>query len=679
MKNKKGFTLIEILAVIVILGILMVIAIPNITGYITDSRREAYVDTAKAYVDAARRAVASGEFTINDPDTTYYIHINNIEMESGEKQSPYGEFEDAYVVVTYEENVDEPYQYYWVSKDVYGNRFDLTRIDKLNPDDMYNNVKRPINNKAPVGIRNKIKIIDNEGNHVKASQAIELTREEADRCYSYEFIESNKTVKITYYNIECGTEVMIPGIIDGYTLNEIYSYTFYNMGLTSVIIPGTVTKIGSRAFGSNQLTKVTLPEGLITIDSEAFMSNKLPSIYLPDGLKTIGARAFRTNLMEDYDIPNSVTSLGACAFCNNPITNASFLYVRKDNGEYDYSRIKGYIGDLSEFSNKKFVIPATSHGVALKTIEGSAFYNMGLSGWEVVIPDTVETIGSDAFNANGIAKVNFPSSLKTIGSSAFYSNNLTTLTIPSSVTSIGGLAFNCNQVTSGDDLWIYKRTASGIDYSTLIGYSGAARNNITIPAESHGVALKTIAGSALRYLSLTGGITIPSSVSSIGELAFALNNLTWVDNGDGDKTYPFVYKRTGAGTFDKTSLLQYASYNKANVVIPDYIKRIENYAFYYSRIRGVTIPEGVTYIGKYAFHICDLRGTVTIPSTVTTIGDYAFLKQKTWTCMNCKMTTILNKTGREFNWKVITNGPEAATFVTGNVKNWYGDILVTDR
>ena len=45
--NKKGFTLIELLAVIIILGILMIIAIPSVTKYISDSRKSAYVDTAK--------------------------------------------------------------------------------------------------------------------------------------------------------------------------------------------------------------------------------------------------------------------------------------------------------------------------------------------------------------------------------------------------------------------------------------------------------------------------------------------------------------------------------------------------------------------------------------------------------------------------------------------------------
>ncbi len=50
MKKKNGFTLIELLAVIIILGILMIIAIPSVTNYISNSRKSAYVDTAKEIV-----------------------------------------------------------------------------------------------------------------------------------------------------------------------------------------------------------------------------------------------------------------------------------------------------------------------------------------------------------------------------------------------------------------------------------------------------------------------------------------------------------------------------------------------------------------------------------------------------------------------------------------------------
>ena len=519
-QNRKGFTLIELLAVVTVMGILMLLAIGAIGLIIENSRKKVYINNALAYVKSAKTMVTEYSFNVDfyDLDTTYYIHYSNIEMEN-QVQSPFANFEGAYVALAFTGDDAKPFVYYWTSKDLAGYRVDLEEESLLRPSLVYNDSKKPFNNKAPIGLRNKVVIIGPNGEITNTSQVVELSKEEADECYSYELDSSKNTAKITYYNKACGDEVKIPGIIDGHTITEIYQYAFYNMGLKGVVIPGTVTKIGSRAFANNKLTSVILPGELQTIDSEAFMNNSIPVINLPNGLKTIGARSFKTNQLTSYSIPSSVTSLGACAFCNNPIPNPSFLYVNGDN-----SAIRGYIGDLSEFPDKKFIIPAMKDGVPLKTIETSAFYSMGLSGWEVVIPDTVTTVKASAFSQNGISKINMPSQLQTVGNSAFYSNNISQLTIPSSVTSIGTLAYNANKVTSGD-IWIYKRTASGIDYSTLIGYSGAQRSNVVIPESQNGVALKTIDGSAMRYLSLTGGLTIPNSVNKIGSLAFALNKL----------------------------------------------------------------------------------------------------------------------------------------------------------
>ena len=106
--NKKGFTLIELLAVIIILGILMIIAIPSVTRYISDSRKNAYVDTAKEIIGGARNLVNEGKLEMYDTDVTYYIESSCIKTENASK-SPYGEFTKAYVVVTYD---GKGYDYY---------------------------------------------------------------------------------------------------------------------------------------------------------------------------------------------------------------------------------------------------------------------------------------------------------------------------------------------------------------------------------------------------------------------------------------------------------------------------------------------------------------------------------------------------------------------------------------
>ncbi len=53
--NKKGFTLMELLAVIVVLAIVSMITIPIITDTVNDSKKEAFKDTALGILNTAKQ------------------------------------------------------------------------------------------------------------------------------------------------------------------------------------------------------------------------------------------------------------------------------------------------------------------------------------------------------------------------------------------------------------------------------------------------------------------------------------------------------------------------------------------------------------------------------------------------------------------------------------------------
>ena len=107
--NNKGFTLVELLAVIVVLAIVMGLAVVAITGVLDNARKATFVADAKQFLEGARNiinaedmnsmldgtsstsnhrvgCVASGS-TVNTSTT---IKLNEIKLQQGGTKSPYG-------------------------------------------------------------------------------------------------------------------------------------------------------------------------------------------------------------------------------------------------------------------------------------------------------------------------------------------------------------------------------------------------------------------------------------------------------------------------------------------------------------------------------------------------------------------------------------------------------------
>ncbi len=117
-RNNKGFTLVELLAVIVVLAVVMGIAAVAITGVLDSTRKNAFVASAKQYIEGAKSLVkadmveammgGTGKYiTTCGTDSTFTIPLTDLKLETGGK-SPYSgaSYDNASskVVVTASEN-----------------------------------------------------------------------------------------------------------------------------------------------------------------------------------------------------------------------------------------------------------------------------------------------------------------------------------------------------------------------------------------------------------------------------------------------------------------------------------------------------------------------------------------------------------------------------------------------
>ena len=381
---------------------------------------------------------------------------------------------------------------------------------------------------------------------------------------------------------------------------------FQCKNLTNVLLPDSIKQIGREAFSlCSSLNKVTIPKGVTSIKYKAFYNcENLKSILMQGGITTIGREAFENCYnLTNITLPNSLTEIASEAFSNcQKLTNVS--------------------------------IP---EGVT--SIGYGAFYGC-LSLNHITIPDGVTEIGKIAFyNCPNLKNVSIPSSVTTIGTMAFCSN-------------INVAKDNPNY--SSEDGVLFDKSKT-----TLIQYPLEKRGKYTIP---NGVT-KIAPTAFIDCFDLTS-LTIPSSVTEIetsGNPSFGninafeycsklyeIYNFSSLNITPGSKEHGGValyakdvhtsknaaskLKQVGDFTFyvtkDSIELLAYTG-NATSVKLPQNFNgkkyQIAASAFVWNRdMKSVTIPNGVTKIGKLAFAECRSLKNITIPNSVTEIEERAF-------------------------------------------------------
>lgn len=100
--KKKGFTLVELLAVVVVLAIIIIIAVPIVKGFIKNARMNAVKDSAYGLLESGRVYYSNHS---EDIDTYVQFQITNGEVVSEEKIQYKGTITNAILIVDWDENM----------------------------------------------------------------------------------------------------------------------------------------------------------------------------------------------------------------------------------------------------------------------------------------------------------------------------------------------------------------------------------------------------------------------------------------------------------------------------------------------------------------------------------------------------------------------------------------------
>ena len=408
------------------------------------------------------------------------------------------------------------------------------------------------------------------------------------------------------------------------------------------------------AANRKQINKIELSSGLTRIGDNAFLQASVTDVKIPDTVISIGTNAFWNCNTIRTTLPASVRELGATAFYGTFVVNVdanSPYFCSEEDGKILYNKDKTTLYQVSQDCAGVFTIPST-----VTTINDFAMNGCAKVTGELVIPDSVQTIGRSAFEGTGFTSLNLGNSVKEIGVSAFYKCAAMTgdLVIPTSVTTIGENAFASTGFNGELDFQaqieefpaaIFKGlNFTSVSFSDSVKSIGdrAFENCKQLETVTFGQGLETIGSYAFEGSGISGELTFPDSLKRIKAYAFSnCLGITEIDFPEGNATIEYAAFTGDTGVqkikiplseiqFDKLNnggywiFTQYTE-NKLETIVVGTAPKENSMSLFSNSLGGlktIVIGTGVSEINNYAFGSANSLESALYPSNLTIDNEY---------------------------------------------------------